>query len=194
MAHLELRFNNRLNVELKSVSSGSIYHPLVLTHPLHLMHYSHESAKSGSGRSNPFDKYRATQTPHASFFVSGHRTIVRSDNRRPASMVALTGQPKGWPVPLYAGIATPVSVTTNHERSNSGGDSFSPYKEIASMAVNASTRLKTYLFAAIDRANLKAKAPVMLRVCADSERSARAGLVGRYVLSFAGVIQNGGAC
>lgn len=77
MAHLELRFNNRLNVELKSVSSGSIYHPLVLTHPLHLMHDDHESAKSGSGRSNPLLMLSATQTPHASFFVSGQRTIVR---------------------------------------------------------------------------------------------------------------------
>ncbi|MCU3341251.1 ash family protein [Enterobacter hormaechei subsp. hoffmannii] len=28
-------------------------------------------------------------------------------------MVALAGQLSGWPVPLYAGILTPVSVTTN---------------------------------------------------------------------------------
>ncbi|END1362328.1 host cell division inhibitor Icd-like protein [Salmonella enterica subsp. enterica] len=90
-------------------------------------------------------------------------------------------------------ILTPDVVTTPYERENSGGDSFRTHKEIAKMAIDASARLKTYLFAAIDRANLKAKAPVMLRVSADCERSARVQLSGRYVLSFAGVIQNGGA-
>ncbi|HIE3985878.1 TPA: ash family protein [Serratia marcescens] len=31
---------------------------------------------------------------------------------RTESMVALAGQPSGWPVPFDAGILTPVSVTT----------------------------------------------------------------------------------
>ncbi|UVN08060.1 MAG: Ash protein family protein [Bacteriophage sp.] len=38
-------------------------------------------------------------------------------------MVALAGQLSGWPVPLYAGIATPVSVTTNQSVATPGGDS-----------------------------------------------------------------------
>lgn len=156
------------------------------------LHHSHVSAKSDTGRCNPHNEYKATRTPIASFFVSAIRTPAINGLCRTVSMVALAGQLKGWPVTLYAGIATPVSVTTPYERCNSGGDSFAKYKEIAKMAIDASVRLKTYLFAAIDRANLKAKAPVMLRMCADCERTARVRLAGRYILSFAGVIQNGG--
>lgn len=50
--------------------------------------------------------------------------------RRPR-MVTLAGQPQGWPVSLYAGIPTPVSVTALIERRNSGGDSLNLYKEAA---------------------------------------------------------------
>ncbi|ECI0978821.1 hypothetical protein AA215_16325 [Salmonella enterica subsp. enterica serovar Newport] len=48
--------------------------------------------------------------------------------RRPI-MVTLAGQPQGWPVPLYAGISTPVNVTAPIERGNSSGDSLNLYKE-----------------------------------------------------------------
>ncbi|HAD5969540.1 TPA_asm: hypothetical protein G1Q02_22435 [Salmonella enterica subsp. enterica serovar Typhimurium] len=50
--------------------------------------------------------------------------------RRPV-MVALTGQPQGWPVPFIAGISTPVSVTALFERGNSSGDSLNKIKEAA---------------------------------------------------------------
>ncbi len=49
-------------------------------------------------------------------------------SRRPI-MVTLAGQPQGWPVSLYAGIATPVNVTAPIERCNSSGDSLNLYKE-----------------------------------------------------------------
>ncbi|EPF7043645.1 ash family protein [Salmonella enterica subsp. enterica serovar Bredeney] len=54
----------------------------------------------------------------------------KSTPRRPV-MVTLAGQPQGWPVPLYAGILTPVNVTALFERENSGGDSLNLYKEAA---------------------------------------------------------------
>ncbi|HBB5018991.1 TPA: ash family protein [Escherichia coli] len=47
---------------------------------------------------------KATQTPKASFFVSCHRTAIRS-------MVVLAGLPKGRPVPFCAGSLNPVSAT-----------------------------------------------------------------------------------
>ncbi|HGV0532204.1 ash family protein [Escherichia coli] len=47
------------------------------------------------------------------------------------SMVALVGQPKGWPVSLCAGIPTPASVTAPYECRNSGGDSLNLHEEAA---------------------------------------------------------------
>ncbi|MGU9774819.1 ash family protein [Salmonella enterica] len=75
-------------------------------------------AKSTTGRGNPYYSM-ATQTPKASFFVSYQRIPVKQT----VSMVALVGQPSGWPVSIEAGISTPASVTAPYERGNSGGDS-----------------------------------------------------------------------
>ncbi|MBE4700993.1 host cell division inhibitor Icd-like protein [Citrobacter freundii] len=63
-------------------------------------------------------------------------------------------------------------------------------KEIASMAINAHSRLKTFFFAAVERANLKSSCRVMLHITAATERLARQSASRQYVLSFAGVIQN----
>jgi hypothetical protein len=49
----------------------------------------------------------------------------------------------------------------------------------------------TWLFAAINRSQRNAR-PVMLRITADNERSARRRLAPDYVLSFAGRIPCGG--
>ncbi|EAU0668880.1 host cell division inhibitor Icd-like protein [Salmonella enterica] len=59
------------------------------------------------------------------------------------------------------------------------------------MAINAHSRLKTFIFAAVERANLKSSRPVMLHITAATERLARQSASRQYVLSFAGVIQNG---
>lgn len=61
------------------------------------------------------------------------------------------------------------------------------------MAINAPTRLKTFIFAAIERANINSRRPVMLHIVAATERLARQSASRQYVLSFAGVIQNGGS-
>ncbi len=52
---------------------------------------------------------------------------------RTVSMVALVGQPSGWPVSNNAGILTPASVTAPYERENSGGDSFRLLLEFIAM-------------------------------------------------------------
>ncbi|EEF5710283.1 host cell division inhibitor Icd-like protein [Salmonella enterica] len=63
-------------------------------------------------------------------------TDTRNHTSRRQRMVALAGLPKGRPVSVYAGIATPVNVTAPIERSNSGGDSVNMYAEAVTM-VNA---------------------------------------------------------
>jgi len=104
------------------------------------------AAKSAAGRGNPINKYKATQTPKASFFVSCHSAAIPDGQARPVSMVALVGQPKGWPVSLYAGISTPANVTTN-KRGNLGGDSLHQYKEAATMATTPTpVTPKTFTF------------------------------------------------
>lgn len=85
-----------------------------------------------------------------------------------------------------------ISLTTRRLASF-GGDVKTPQKEIASMAINAPTRLKTFIFAAIERANINSRRPVMLHIVAATERLARQSASRQYVLSFAGVIQNGGS-
>lgn len=84
-----------------------------------------------AGRRNPFNEQKATQTRPASFFVSCHRAPMHSGKTRTVSMVALVGQPKGWPVSFCAGIPTPASVTAPYECRNSGGDSLNLQKEAA---------------------------------------------------------------
>ncbi|WP_312633290.1 host cell division inhibitor Icd-like protein [Pseudescherichia sp.] len=85
-----------------------------------------------------------------------------------------------------------ISLTTRRLASF-GGDVKTSQKEIASMAINAQSRLKTFIFAAVERANLKSSRPVMLHITAATERLARQSASRQYVLSFAGVIQNGEA-
>ncbi|EPS2623472.1 ash family protein [Escherichia coli] len=84
-----------------------------------------------AGRENPFNEQKATQTRPASFFVSCHRATIPSGKARTVSMVALVGQPKGWPVSFCAGFLTPASVTAPYECENSGGDSLNLQKEAA---------------------------------------------------------------
>lgn len=94
--------------------------------------------------------------------------------------------------PLTPVRQSAISLTTQRLASF-GGDLKSLSKEIASMAINTRARLKTFIFAAVERANLKSSRPVMLHITAATERLARQSASRQYVLSFAGVIQKGGA-
>lgn len=144
-------------------------------------------AKSTAGRENPC-KHMATLDAFSVFFivvVSAH--LYFAALFRKESMVALVGQPLGWPVSLCTGILTPISVTTNYERENSGGDSFILHKEAAAMVATPLYVCPqfTYLFLAVRRADLCA-IPCRLKITASSEKYARRTLAKDFVLAFAG--------
>lgn len=140
-----------------------------------------------AGRRNPFNEYTATQTRPASFFVSCHRATIPSGKARTVSMVALVGQPKGWPVSVYAGIPTPASVTTLYERRNSGGDFVNQYAEAATMATTPTPLHPEYTFhfLAVRRSDRHDR-PHRESVTAPDERTARRLLARDFVLLFAG--------
>lgn len=140
-----------------------------------------------AGRRNPFNEQKATQTRPASFFVSCHRTTIPSGKARTVSMVALVGQPKGWPVSFCAGIPTPASVTAPCECRNSGGDSLNLQKEAARMATIPTTSHPefTFHFLAVRRSDLNDR-PHRESVNAPNETTARRMLARDFVLLFAG--------
>ncbi|HCM9545715.1 TPA: ash family protein [Enterobacter hormaechei subsp. xiangfangensis] len=145
-------------------------------------------AKSGVGRRNPLN-IKATQTPKASFFVSCHCAHQFSGYARNVSMVALAGQPSGWPVSFVSGIPTPVNVTTNQERRNSGGDSLHT-KEAAAMLATTPTQNPQFiwLIAAVrrDMPTITAKTH---HIAAETEREARRTLARDHICFFAGRIR-----
>ncbi|EFE5014095.1 ash family protein, partial [Escherichia coli] len=105
-----------------------------------------------AGRENLFNEQKATQTRPASFFVSCHRATIPSGKARTVSMVALVGQPKGWPVSFCAGFLTPASVTAPYECENSGGDSLNLQKEAAIMATTPTQKPQfIWIIAAVRR-------------------------------------------
>lgn len=56
---------------------------------------------------------------------------VSNSTSRRRIMVALAGQPQGWPVPFVPGSSNPVNVTAPIEIGTSGGDSLTGTKEAA---------------------------------------------------------------
>ncbi|KYT66952.1 Ash domain protein [Escherichia coli] len=102
-------------------------------------------------------------------------------------MVALVGQPKGWPVSFCAGISTPASVTAPYERGNSGGDSLNLQKEAARMATTPTPLHPefTFHFLAVRRSDLNDR-PHRESVNAPDETTARRMLARDFVLLFAG--------
>ncbi|WP_228457120.1 host cell division inhibitor Icd-like protein [Serratia symbiotica] len=140
-----------------------------------------------TGRGNPY-QYKATPDADCVFFI-----VVKSvppysaEQIRAVSMVALAGQLSGWPVSLYAGISTPVSVTTNHERGNSGGDSLIKYKEIIIMMTTPTPLYPQFvwLFLAVRRSDVLSK-PHRREVTAPDFMSARCTIARDFIASFAG--------
>ncbi len=147
-------------------------------------------AKSGAGRGNP-ENIKATTDAYSVFFIVVMSVSPYSAEQiRTESMVALAGQLSGWPVSFVSGISTPVSVTTNHERGNSGGDSLKHTKEIIIM-MTAPTQSQTkfiWLIAAVRRDMLTITAKIH-HVAAETEREARRTLARDHVCFFAGRIR-----
>ena len=147
-------------------------------------------AKSAAGRGNPSNLTATPDAPCVFFCVYafvhpffGQRFFVCCAVK---VMVAQAGQPSGWPVPIEAGIPTPVRVTT-HECRNSGGGNNRYSMEVALMAttLTPSHPQFVFVFAAVRRADRQPRI-CMLRAVAGDEHAARLSLVRDYVLSFAG--------
>lgn len=135
-------------------------------------------AKSTIGRRNPF-KLQATQTPKASFFVSGTR--APSGQHGPLFMVTLVGQPLGWSVSCNADIPTPINVTANRKRRNLGGNLLTQLQEAADMATvtpPAIPKIFTFLVAPSACRLVEMTSIQAVSAIAGNEQEARALLAG----------------
>lgn len=140
-----------------------------------------------AGRCNP-SKLSATSDAYSVFFIVAKSVPPCSAEQiRTESMVALAGQLSGWPVSDNAGIATPVSVTTNHERCNSGGGSLKLLSEIIIMMTTPvlSHPQFVWLFLAVRRSDVSAR-PHREEVTAPTYQAARRVMAREFIASFAG--------
>ncbi|EHE8501159.1 host cell division inhibitor Icd-like protein [Escherichia coli] len=142
-----------------------------------------------AGRENLFNEQKATQTRPASFFVSCHRATIPSGKARTVSMVALVGQPKGWPVSFCAGFLTPASVTAPYECENSGGDSLNLQKEAAIMATTPTQKPQFIWIIAAVRRDCPTITAKIHHIAAETEQEARRSLAREHVTFFAGRIR-----
>jgi len=149
-------------------------------------------AKSGAGFRSP-EMYRAIHDAPSVFFcvVSQAHTffsdvvIIRVAHK---IMVGWAGQPKGWPVSLYAGTANPVQSITIEFRSSGDGCN-TPYKEAATMATTPTQNPQfIWIIAAVRRDMTTIKAQIH-HIAAPSERDARRSLVRDHVCFFSGRIR-----
>ncbi|ARF51793.1 hypothetical protein DSJ_01485 [Pantoea stewartii subsp. stewartii DC283] len=143
------------------------------------------AAKSVTGRSNPC---MLLATPDAIynrvfFCVDASAHPFTAALIRTVSMVALVGQPSGWPVSSNAGIATPASVTAPYERSNSGGDSFRLLLEFIAMMTIPVQNHPNFRFRFLA---LCATGSAIIHIVAPSERAAREMSPAGFVIVFAG--------
>ncbi|EPB4365383.1 host cell division inhibitor Icd-like protein [Enterobacter hormaechei] len=149
-------------------------------------------AKSAAGRRNPSYSMATPDAPCVFFYVVAQTHpffglwCLRTHRSSGKIMVVRAGQLSGWPVPIEAGIPTPVRVTT-HECRNSGGGNNRYSMEAAIMAtiLTPSHPQFVFVFAAVRRADRQPRI-CMLRTVAGDEHAARLSLVRDYVLSFAG--------
>ncbi|HBU95285.1 MAG: host cell division inhibitor Icd-like protein [Leclercia adecarboxylata] len=146
-------------------------------------------AKSGARRGNLKINTKAMTDAESVFFiVSAPAYFYIGQQCRYSSMVALIGQPKGWPVSFVSGISTPVSVTTL-ERGNSGGDSSNTKEIIIMMTAPAQSHPKFIWIIAAVRRDCPTIKPVLHHIPAVSEREARRMLARDHVCFFAGRIR-----
>lgn len=159
--------------------------------PFAVSRYSFSAvAKSAAGRRNPCNSMATPDAPCVFFYVvaqahpfSGLWCLHLSPCQ---IMVVRAGQPSGWPVPIEAGIPTPVRATTHERRNSGGGDNrYSMEAAIMATTLTPSHPQFVFVFAAVRRADRTPRI-CMLRTVAGDERSARRSLVRDYVLAFAG--------
>ncbi|ELB3060478.1 ash family protein [Escherichia coli] len=142
-----------------------------------------------AGRENPC-KHMATQDAPSVFFIvviSAH--LHSAAYGRTISMVALVGQPKGWPVSLCAGFLTPASVTAPYECENSGGDSLNLHEEAARMATTPTQKPQFIWIIAAVRRDMPTITAKIHHIAAETEKEARRSLAQDHVCFFAGRIR-----
>ncbi|EMQ3381025.1 ash family protein [Escherichia coli O3:H7] len=142
-----------------------------------------------AGRENPC-KHMATQDAPSVFFIvviSAH--LHSAAYGRTISMVALVGQPKGWPVSLCAGFLTPASVTAPYECENSGGDSLNLHEEAARMATTPTQKPQFIWIIAAVRRDMPTITAKIHHIAAETEQEARRSLAREHVTFFAGRIR-----
>lgn len=157
---------------------------MLTLHP-HLAHHAHAPAKSGAPDWRLVNAKGDNNAATRGFLLSEIST-----SSMVGLVVELLTKRRKFP---FAPVRQSATSLTTIGLASLGGDLKSLQKEIASMAINAHSRLKTFIFAAVERSNLKSSRPVMLHITAATERLARQSASRQYVLSFAGVIQKGGA-
>lgn len=121
---------------------------------------------------------------HSRHVIAGHEQVT---HHSAMSMVAQAGQLSGWPVPVVAGIPTPVWAIAISERRNSGDSIICYTTEIIIMMATPthSHPQFVWLFLAIRRSDVSAK-PHREEVTAPDFMSARRLLARDFVASFAG--------
>lgn len=165
-------------------SVGIIERGIELTHVAIFTHHIKAPAKSGVPDWRSVKAKGDNARAKACFLLSKYQHIYQ--------WWAGYGASKEAPGSFCSGTPICDQLTTRMIGVFCGGIT-TPQKENASMVFNTHTCLKTFIFAAVERANLESSRPVMLRITATTERLARQLVSRQYVLSFAGVIQNGGA-
>ncbi|EFS5262064.1 ash family protein [Salmonella enterica] len=120
---------------------------------------------------------------------SGFTPFFRVSNStlRRRIMVALAGQPQGWPVSFVPGSLNPANVTAPIEIETSCGDPLTRTKEAAAMVATLTPLHPefTFYFLAVRRSDLTDR-PHREIITAPDEMTARRLLAGRFVLCFAG--------
>lgn len=140
-----------------------------------------------TGRRNPSQLSATSDANSVFFIVAKSVTPFLAAQFRAESMVALAGQLSGWPVSDNTGIPTPVSVTTNHECRNSGGDSLKLLSEIIIMMTTPAPLHPQFvwLFLAVRRSDVSA-CPHREEVAAPTYQAARRVIAREFIASFAG--------
>lgn len=123
---------------------------------------------------------------HSGHIITGHEQVTHHSTM---SMVAQAGQLSGWPVPVVAGIPTPVWAIAISERRNSGDSIISYTTEIIiMMAVPTNTHPQfVWLFLAVRRSDTLDR-PHREEVTAHDYSTARSLIARNFVAAFAGRI------
>jgi len=143
------------------------------------------AAKSAAGRRNPDETIAPTHAP-AWFFVGARPPFLGAllaylAGRLCCVMVARAGQLRGWPVPIVAGIPTPVRATTMSVGTLVGSENLSTIEAaiMATVPTPALPKIFTFLIQRPRACRLAELRRIRtISIIANTETQARANLPG----------------